>query len=279
MGKVNGMEDAGTTVFSRFRSSLAFTLIEIITVIAIIAVLLKIVLSAYAGIRQSAQKIDDSSHLKKIAAAWQEVAVERKKTSPFSDIKEFFLYLASSGRNVPDGEIGNMKVGDLLLSDLSVYISSGDKYATKKYEIPYITFNSDGTFANREDDPFGSGSHNDIFGDHGALISYCFVTNLPGSVPLDTTPLGFSRGLTRQGLWDEKAGLYGSKGGYIVYADGHLKWFDGDKPVKLLKWDQSGYTSNILEAVPPESFITCIEGGSGEYFGPSAKAIIQAEAP
>ncbi|MDR2812705.1 MAG: hypothetical protein LBB05_02905 [Puniceicoccales bacterium] len=62
------------------------------------------------------------------------------------------------------------------------------------------------------------------------------------------------------GTWDEEAGLYGSKGDYVVFCDGHVTWFDGSKPAKFLKWDQSGYTSKIYEAVPlsnPELRIGC----------------------
>jgi prepilin-type processing-associated H-X9-DG protein len=41
-------------------------------------------------------------------------------------------------------------------------------------------------------------------------------------VPLATTPLAFTRGLKIDGTWDEKYGLYGSKGGYVVFCDGHV---------------------------------------------------------
>jgi hypothetical protein len=89
------------------------------------------------------------------------------------------------------------------------------------------------------------------------FFSYCFVMGLPAHAPLDTTPLGFTRGLREDGKWDEKSGLYGSKGGYVVYADGHTVWFDGTKPARFLKWDQSSYTSDIREAVPSFAWIAC----------------------
>jgi prepilin-type processing-associated H-X9-DG protein len=52
--------------------------------------------------------------------------------------------------------------------------------------------------------------------------------------------------------------LYGDKGGYVVYCDGHVAWFDGSKPARFSKWDKSGYTSNILEAKPPGAIATCM---------------------
>jgi prepilin-type processing-associated H-X9-DG protein len=97
---------------------------------------------------------------------------------------------------------------------------------------------------------------NDIM-DNWPLLSYCLMCTLPGNVPLDTTPLGFTRGLNKNGLWDAKVGLYGSKGGYVVYCDGHVAWFDGSKAAKFIKWDKSGYTSDIRQAVPTGVIISC----------------------
>jgi hypothetical protein len=58
------------------------------------------------------------------------------------------------------------------------------------------------------------------------------------------------------GKWHSQYGLYGDKGGYIVFCDGHTTWFDESKPAKFLKWDQSGYSSDIREAVPVNAFIS-----------------------
>jgi hypothetical protein len=66
------------------------------------------------------------------------------------------------------------------------------------------------------------------------IFSYCFIAHGPiGNIPLDTTPLAFTRGFCTDDTWDEKARLYGSKGGYVVYCDGHIVWFDGSKPAKF----------------------------------------------
>jgi hypothetical protein len=51
-------------------------------------------------------------------------------------------------------------------------------------------------------------------------------------------------------------GLYGEKGGWVVFADGHCKWLDGNKPAKFLKWDGTGYTTDIRQAVPNNAFIS-----------------------
>jgi prepilin-type processing-associated H-X9-DG protein len=109
---------------------------------------------------------------------------------------------------------------------------------------------------------------------NGPFLSYCFVANLPSYAPLDTTPLAFTRGLREDGKWDEKAGLYGSKGCYVLYCDGHETWFDGDKSARFLKWDQSGYTSDIRETVPSNTFITCGNGNVKTNYTSDGKLVI-----
>jgi prepilin-type processing-associated H-X9-DG protein len=99
------------------------------------------------------------------------------------------------------------------------------------------------------------------------------VVNLPSNVPAATTPLAFTRGLCTDGTWDEQAGLYGSKGGYVVFCDGHVTWFNGSRPAKFLKWDQSGYTLNIREAVPNTGQIWIGCADCGAYRGKNPKLI------
>jgi hypothetical protein len=57
-----------------------------------------------------------------------------------------------------------------------------------------------------------SNALSDNFDSGGFIFSYCTIACLDGSVPLATTPLAFTRGLKTDGTWDEKYGLYGTKG-------------------------------------------------------------------
>ncbi|MDR2812225.1 MAG: hypothetical protein LBB05_00305, partial [Puniceicoccales bacterium] len=167
-----------------------------------------------SAIKLSAQKVKDVSNLKKIAEAWREAVINRS--------------WVIDGKEPEGGDIGiprisvfaeqlagrsKTSVSDMVLNDANVYVSSGDKYASKlRYEtitcfngwkITYVD-----VFINTLN--FMSSSPNRI-------VSYCVVCNLPANVPLETTPFGFTRGLREDGKWDEKAGLYGSKGGYVIY--------------------------------------------------------------
>jgi hypothetical protein len=167
-----------------------------------------------------------------------------------------------------------------MLNDPHVWISPGDKYASKIIKETICWFDpNEGKVVGGT--PWGGnmpfdGPNNNLFsGDSGdVLISYCFIAHGPVSnIPLATTPLAFTRGLCIDGTWDEKSGLYGSKGGFVVFCDGHTNWFDDSKPAKFLHWNGQKYTSDIREAVPLNSEITCCSK-SEIYKGNNTKLII-----
>jgi hypothetical protein len=236
---------------------LAFTLIEVVFAITIIAILLSILLPAMSSIKLSAQKVKDVSNLQKIAEAWRECVINRGWTFGEGDGGDFWA-LESVERLAG---VDKSSVSDMVLNDPYVWISSGDKYASKIIKDTICRFDSGTgkvviTYPDLRNSCFSNVS-NSFFSGY-FVLSYCFIAHGPiSNVPLDTTPLAFTRGLCSDGTWDEQAGLYGSKGGYVVYCDGHVVWFDGSKPAKFLKWDQSGYTSDIHYAVPLKSEITC----------------------
>ncbi|MDR2812208.1 MAG: prepilin-type N-terminal cleavage/methylation domain-containing protein [Puniceicoccales bacterium] len=223
--------------------SKSFTLVEIVFTISIIGILLAILLPAMSAIKLSAQKVRDVSNLKRIAEGWREYVINRGFTIP-SDINHVTV-------------LRDLLVGiDRGFSEPDIWLSSGDKYGSLG---DWWTINN---FMIEQD----------------FIISYCFMADLPVNAPLETTPLGFTRGLNKNGLWDEKAGIYGSKGGYVLYADGHVTWFDGSKPAKFLKWDQSGYTNDIRQTVRTGITIICCNRGKTQvkpdYKGENARAIL-----
>jgi hypothetical protein len=207
-----------------------------------------------SAIKLSAQKVKDVSNLQKVAEAWRECAINRGWALDNGDkgVTGFAERLAGHGN--PDGA----STSNFVLNDTNIYLSPGDKYAAKaRYEA---LVRLDSYWGTAYTNAFAATSNF-----MNSIISYCFITNLPSTVPLNTTPLGFTRGLRVDGKWDEKAGLYGSKGGYVIYCDGHVVWFDGGKSAKFLKWDQSGYTSDIRSAVPSAAWITCGNDAKTDY--------------
>jgi prepilin-type processing-associated H-X9-DG protein len=247
----------------------SFTLMEIVFTITIIGILLAICLPVMSSIKLSAQKVKDQSNLQTIAKGWYECVVNRGWIIGNANGGDFFI--SGLMQRLAGREKNN--VSDMILNDPQVWLSPGDKYASKFPMEAICQFDSssgqityfpwDGNWTNVNNALFSGWS----------LVSYCFIAYGPNSnVPLETTPLAFTRGLCTDGTWDEKAGLYGSKGGYVVFCDGHVTWFDGSRPARFLKWDQSGYTSDIRYAVPFNSEITC--GHNDIYKGNNTKLII-----
>ncbi|MDR2371649.1 MAG: type II secretion system GspH family protein [Puniceicoccales bacterium] len=267
------LQNDKTTKRKKYKNK-SFTLLEIVFTITIIGILLAICLPAMSAIKLNAQKLKDQSNLQTIAKAWYECAVNRGWTidgremdGPNKGTPAISIFVDQlAGR-------GKTNVSDMVLNDPHIYVSPGDKYASKMIKesvnqfiggvITYTGLCSGEAIVTNFMTPNG-----------GYILSYCLMMGLPAYAPLNTTPFAFTRGLRIDGKWDEKAGLYGSKGGYVVYCDGHITWFDGSKPAKFLKWDQSGYTSNIREAVPNSTWITCGNPGIETNYTSNGQLVI-----
>jgi prepilin-type processing-associated H-X9-DG protein len=140
-----------------------------------------------------------------------------------------------------------------ILPDPYAYISSGDKYAAK---VVQETISASDVGGSCYLDPYSRAKHDLTTSSSSITLSYCTIPGLPTSVPLATTPVAFTRGLKDNGKWHSKYGLYGDKGGYVVYCDGHVVWFDGSKPAKFLHWNGQQYTTDIRQTIPNSAFIS-----------------------
>jgi type II secretory pathway pseudopilin PulG len=230
--------------------SKSFTLIEIVFTISIIGILLAILLPAMSAIKLNAQKVKDQSNLRKIAEAWKTFYVEKGIGHIGSgDCTALDMVASYAGTWWKDGPV--------LINDPHVYVSSADRYAS-----PVLGESVLGDFPGGFQGTAFKAVNNFLTDGESVVFSYCLIDRIEISVPLETTPIAFTRGLKENGLWDEKAGLYGAKGGFVVFGDGHISWFDGSKPAKFLKWDGSGYTNNIVEALPAAGY-----GFDGAYIG------------
>jgi type II secretory pathway pseudopilin PulG len=240
----------------KVKSKRSFTLVEVVFTISIIGVLLAILMPAMSAIKLSAQKIQDVSHLKKVAEAWQEYSNRGYGKMPVSSAlhgTHFMMLLAGVNKNFGQGIESGRKEG-CILNDPYVYVSSNDKYASPVQCESIGRLTKEGAWYWNV--PLKSIS-NGLTDSRAEIFSYCFAWGIDPNVPLDRTPLAFTRGLKENGTWDEKYGLYGDKGGYVVFCDGHTTWFDGSRPAKFLHWNGQQYTSNIRETHPEDVLITC----------------------
>ena len=252
----------------------AFTLVEVIFVIAIVGVLASILLPGFQKIRKEAQKIEDVSHLKKIAEAYK-IYIERfGRMITFNGIRmaESFAWGPVYGNDKGENLISSAgSKENCVLNDASVYISSGDKYASKAVRTSVGSLNSSGTYDygrwNEWQNPWKNNKCVLGYGNDQPLFSYVLIGGLSEECSPETTPVAFTRGLTDKGTWDKDYGLYGESGGYVAYLDGHVRWFDGKRPARFLKPDKSGYSSNIADAVPDGATFSCGHHGAEDGLG------------
>jgi hypothetical protein len=216
---------------------------------------MSVLLPAMSSVKLSAQKVKDASNLQKIVEAWREYTINRgliiDGIGENGRIKASALVHRLAGRY-------RSGMSNIILNDPHVYVSLNDRYASKIQQTAICYVGPNGV-----DRTAAFTDVTNAIIQNSWLFSYCFAVNLPSNVPLATTPLAFTRGLQVNGKWDEKYGLYGSRGGYVVYADGHIKWFDGDRSAVFLHWNQQEYTTDIRKAFSNEIWITC--GDYGAY--------------
>ncbi len=80
-------------------------------------------------------------------------------------------------------------------------------------------------------------------------LSWVCLCPIPNDAPIETTPLLYSAGLdTNKGQWTLES-IYGQEGGFIVYLDGHVKFYNHLKD-QLINYQTGRPTSYIQEAVP-----------------------------
>jgi prepilin-type processing-associated H-X9-DG protein len=230
--------------------SRSFTLLETVFTITIIGILLAIFLPVMSAIKLSAQKLKDASNLKTIAAAWKTYTVDNNFGTiiPYNGFT--LIHYLSGGSYNNQGWQGQNKC---ILNDPYVYVSPGDKYASK---VQKEVISSPAGDWNAYFESYVRVKNDITTSTIAVPLSYCLISGLSAFVPLNTTPFGFTRGLKANGKWHSKYGLYGDKGGYVVFCDGHVTWFDGSRPAKFLKWDQSGYSTDIRDAIPNSAFIS-----------------------
>lgn len=84
-----------------------------------------------------------------------------------------------------------------------------------------------------------------------APLSWSFAVRIPEDAP-KSTPVMWTRGLKEDGTWDINISPFDMKGGYILYVDGRVRWFDdlnSEEGGKLFKYGTRERTNNIAEAV------------------------------
>lgn len=214
--------------FTSRRALSAFTLIELLTVIAIIGILAAIVIPTVGSVREKAQRAVDANNLREIA-------------------KAAIIYAADNNDRLPDPDAaGNLN------AFARVFLWPGILARTGALSDPTLYFSKvDAQFSGVAPTSILSpGNRNTLdasFTD-GRELTFEFFGGLKMSDPA-TTPVAFTRGLRTDGTWDVQNSVYGDTGGYVVYLGGNVEFYPDTATGKFINVTTGQRTDNLLEAL------------------------------
>jgi len=202
-----------------------FTLVELLTVIAIIGILAAIIIPAVAGAVGHAQRTADMANASAIAQAHQSYLLDRSRP-------------LNPERIASVGDFAAEMAQYQYLESAAPFFFASDPLAPDP--IPRA-------LAVRSGDEWEAAAAFEA----AEAYSVDLAVGVPVSAPASTTPLVWARGLTAEGEWDDSA-AWGAGRGFMIYADGHAEMLnnlgEGDE-ARLLHYTNRNPTNNVLEAL------------------------------
>lgn len=226
------------------QSRAAFTLIELLTVIAIIGILAAILIPAVGAVRKKASQAKSSSNLRQIALAYNNFSTSGGRTRVIGD----GAYDPASNPTQADSpeDWAAVLAQGAGLTDGQLYFIDSDPAIGGATLPKAIGFKDDsGLFAVTE-----AWSTLD-----SELIGYEMVVGMSANAQGSITPLIWTKGLQNDGTWDTTINPWGSDGGHIAFMDGHVEFFDNvAQPQQLVTNTAAGGTvgsptANIEDAI------------------------------
>ena len=213
----------------------AFSLVELLSVIAIIGILAAILIPTVGKVIDRAKKSTAANNLRQIAIAYMTYSTEsgRARTINAGSIYEWARILAQHAD----------------LNEPSIYIIPED---------PEVEARSDQPLPRVIATPRAPGEKWQLTDEFdGFPLSFSVVNRLSTRAP-SSTPLAWTRGLSSEGLWapleTASPSPYGDRGGHIVFLDGHVGFFrslNEDGQGQLIHFTRKTSTANYQEAISP----------------------------
>jgi prepilin-type N-terminal cleavage/methylation domain-containing protein len=232
---------------SKLRSSKGFTLIEILTVIAIIAILSAILVPTVSQMQSTARKTKDLSNMRTIINASQQFGSQNGDLM----VQAGHNVDATLGLTYDSGESTAPQIGQVAavlaqavgLNDLNIWISDSDKEAIPTNGPTPVLLN--GAMSNIITGTT-TAANGDTVAPTSGYLSFHYVVGLSMSAP-NQTPLIFSR--LENSAAPKWAGtdMYKGNGGHIGFSGGNVSWFEGLTPFANL-YDGAGNPVNSIDA-------------------------------
>lgn len=227
----------------------AFTLIELLTVIAILGILLALLLPATGAALDRAKRAADGANAREILKGALIYAQDNDGRLPDPQTVPATTMTAAQRALLWPGVIARNGI----LTDPKLYFSKVDPFYTSN-NPPLSIVSATDVNKRTIDNSFV-----------GRSLSYEFVGGLKTGDPA-TTPVLFTRGLqSTSGLWTTAAGVYKDTGGYIAFLGGNVEFYSStgtaNTATAVFTSNNSGRkVSNILQAIPFTPTITRIYG-------------------
>ena len=229
------------------RRSKGFTLIEVLTVIAIIAILSAILIPTVSQMQATARKTKDLSNMRQIINASQTFGAQNGDlmVQAGHNVSGGSLTYDSSATTAPSiGQVAAVLAQASGLNDLNIWISDSDTEAMQlNGPTPALVggaMNPDLADTNPLDDadpenPTSSG-----------FLSFHYVVGLNLNAP-PQTPLVFTRLNSSAGSGWSASDMYKGSGGHIGFAGGNVAWYEEENPFTKL-FDGEGNQATSMDS-------------------------------
>ena len=241
---------------SKLRSSKGFTLIEVLTVIAIIAILSAILVPTVSQMQSTARKTKDLSNMRQIINSSQVFASQNGDLFPQAghsistiDGVGTLAYDSDSIASPKIGQVAAVLALEVGLNDVNIWISDSDPNPFKTSgPMPALVAGEMNTLLTNTT-PAEEGNE-----DGKGYLSFNYVLGLTLATP-SQTPIVFSRlENPATGGWGGND-MYDGKGGHIGFAGGNVSWFEGTTPFDRLFTPDGADATTMNDAIGVDGII------------------------
>jgi prepilin-type N-terminal cleavage/methylation domain-containing protein len=217
-------------------SAAAFTLIELLTVIAIIGILAAIIIPTVGAVREKAQRAVDGNNLREILKAAQIYAGDNQDKLPDP------VNIPNTVLNAPQAawKWPGILAKNNILTDATFYFAKNDPVFSGTYPTFII---QPSTARNTLHTSFTT----------SRSPSWEFVGGVKMS-DAPTSPVAYTRGLQSNGTWSVTSGVYKDSGGYIAFLGGNVTFYPNTTSIFVsnnpTSTNANRVQSDIRQAIP-----------------------------